>query len=87
MVLRSAPAGFGRNLCSGISGLTPTVGDYGDLGLTINAYMPIARMMVELSGHLCGGRLEVVLGGGSRSDIARSVIPPIIAVLGEAGSS
>ncbi len=62
-------------------------GDYGDLGLTINAYMPIARMMVELSGHLCGGRLEVVLGGGSRSDIARSVIPPIIAVLGEAGSS
>lgn len=57
-------------------------GDYGDLGLTVNAYMPIAAMMKRLSEELCAGRLEVVLGGGSRSDIARSVIPPIIALLG-----
>jgi acetoin utilization deacetylase AcuC-like enzyme len=61
-------------------------GDYADIGLTINAYLPIARMMLQLSGEICGGRLEVVLGGGSRSDIARSVIPALIAVLGEAGS-
>ncbi len=59
-------------------------GDYGDLGLTIDAYLPIARMMRQLSEEICDGRLEVVLGGGSRSDIARSVIPPVIAVLGEA---
>jgi acetoin utilization deacetylase AcuC-like enzyme len=59
-------------------------GDYADLGLTINAYLPIARMMKQLSEEICGGRLEVVLGGGSRSDIARSVIPPIITVLGSA---
>ncbi|MHC1725188.1 MAG: histone deacetylase [Syntrophobacteraceae bacterium] len=57
-------------------------GDYGDMGLTIEAYLPIASMMCRLSEELCGGRLQVVLGGGSLSDIATSVIPPIIAVLG-----
>jgi len=57
-------------------------GDYGDTGLTINAYLAIARMMRQLSEEICDGRLEVVLGGGSRSDIAREVIPPIIAILG-----
>jgi acetoin utilization deacetylase AcuC-like enzyme len=56
-------------------------GDYADRGLTINAYLPIGRMMKQLSEEICGGRLEVVLGGGSRSDIARSVIPPIIEVI------
>jgi len=59
-------------------------GDYADLGLTMNAYLPIARMMKQFSEEICEGRLEVVLGGGSRSDIARSVIPPIITVLGSA---
>lgn len=59
-------------------------GDYGDIGLTINAYLPIARMMKQLAEEICHGRLEVVLGGGSRSDIARAVIPPIIEILGAA---
>lgn len=57
-------------------------GDYGDMGLTIEAYLPIAAMMRRLSDELCRGRLQVVLGGGSRSDIAAGVIPPIIASLG-----
>ncbi len=57
-------------------------GDYGDLGLTVDAYLAIGAMMKKLSDQLCGGRLEVVLGGGSRSDIARSVIPPVISLLG-----
>ncbi len=39
-------------------------------------------MMKELADNVCEGRLEVVLGGGSRSDIARDCIPPIIAILG-----
>jgi len=59
-------------------------GDYGDLGLSVNAYLKIAAMMRALAEESCGGRLEVVLGGGSRSDIARSVIPPIIRSLGPA---
>lgn len=57
-------------------------GDYGDLGLSLNAYLAIAAMTKRLSLQLSAGRLEVVLGGGSRSDIARRVIPPIIEMLG-----
>lgn len=56
-------------------------GDYGDLGLTGECYNKIAQLVVDLSDELCGGKLEVVLGGGSRSDIARTVIPPIIEIL------
>ncbi|MFZ2447172.1 MAG: hypothetical protein WAW37_12505 [Syntrophobacteraceae bacterium] len=58
-------------------------GDYGDIGLSLDAYVQIAKMMRRLSGDLCGGRLEVVLGGGSRSDLARRLIPPVIQVLGD----
>lgn len=58
-------------------------GDYGDLGLTLEAYLMIARMVKELAAEVCDSRLEVVLAGGSRSDIARRVIPPIIGILGE----
>lgn len=57
-------------------------GDYGDIGLSRTAYLLIAYMMKELAEKACAGRLEVVLGGGSRSDIARHCIPPIIAILG-----
>jgi acetoin utilization deacetylase AcuC-like enzyme len=57
-------------------------GDYGDIGLTLDAYLLIARMVKQLSEDICEGRLEVVLAGGSRSDIARHVIPPIIEIMG-----
>ncbi len=58
-------------------------GDYGSLGLTGECYNNIARLMVDLSLDLTGGKLEVVLGGGSRADIARNVIPPIIEILAD----
>jgi len=58
-------------------------GDYGDLGLTKDAYEAIARTMCALSDETCQGRLEVVLGGGSSREIANRVIPPIIRILGE----
>lgn len=57
-------------------------GDYGDLGLSRGAYLGIAAALKELAEDLCDGRLEVVLGGGSRSDIARELIPPVIEILG-----
>lgn len=57
-------------------------GDYGDIGLTRQAYLLLAHMVKDLAETVCQGRLEVVLGGGSRSDIARDCIPPIIAILG-----
>lgn len=56
-------------------------GDYGDLGLTLAAYLGIADVMLETAGRVCGGKLLVVLGGGSRTDLATRLIPPIIAKL------
>ena len=58
-------------------------GDYGDMGLTLQAYLLIAEMVRNLAEEICQGRLEVVLAGGSRSDIARDLIPPIIRILGD----
>jgi acetoin utilization deacetylase AcuC-like enzyme len=58
-------------------------GDYGDIGLTRPAYLEIGRLMRGLAEETCQGRLEVVLGGGSRSDIARDLIPPVIRLLAE----
>ncbi|MGA7146627.1 MAG: hypothetical protein WBY47_19140, partial [Desulfobacterales bacterium] len=56
-------------------------GDYGSLGLSSRCYEDIARFMKQTAEEVSGGRLEVVLGGGSRTDIATAVIPPIIEIL------
>ena len=53
-------------------------GDYGDIGLTGPCYWNIARLMRDLAGEVCGGRLEVVLGGGSQTKLATYLIPPVI---------
>jgi len=58
-------------------------GDYGDLGLSAKAYLELARSMRELAADCCFGRLAVVLGGGSRSDLARDLIPPILSIINE----
>lgn len=57
-------------------------GDYGDLGLTHGAYIEIAKILCKVADEVCNGRLEVVLGGGSRRDLANIVIPPVIKILG-----
>lgn len=56
-------------------------GDYGDIGLTAAAFLGIADRMVALAHLSCAGRLLVVLGGGSRTDLATALIPPVIARL------
>jgi acetoin utilization deacetylase AcuC-like enzyme len=53
-------------------------GDYGDIGLTGPCYWNIATLMRDLAKEACGGRLEVVLGGGSHTRLATSLIPPVI---------
>ncbi len=53
-------------------------GDYGDIGLTGACYWKIAELLRKLAKEVCGGRLEVVLGGGSRTELATGLIPPII---------
>jgi len=59
-------------------------GDYGSLGLSGRCFQEIARFMLQAADDACGGRLEVVLAGGSRTDIATNVIPPIIEILADA---
>jgi len=58
-------------------------GDYGSLGLSKRCYLDIAHFMRRIADEVAGGRLEVVLGGGSRTDLATALIPPIIEVLAE----
>jgi acetoin utilization deacetylase AcuC-like enzyme len=53
-------------------------GDYGDIGLTGPCYWNIALLMRDLAGEVCGGKLAVVLGGGSHTKLATYLIPPII---------
>ena len=64
-------------------GFDTHTGDYGSLGLSGRCFQEIARFMKQTAGEASGGRLEVVLGGGSRTDIATNVIPPIIEILAE----
>jgi len=58
-------------------------GDYGSLGLSGRCFQEIARFMLQAADDASGGRLEVVLAGGSRTDIATNVIPPIIEILAD----
>ena len=53
-------------------------GDYGDLGLTSNAFLDLAGLVLDAARETCGEKLLVVLGGGSRTDLATALIPPII---------
>jgi len=53
-------------------------GDYGDIGLTGPCYWNIALLMRDLAGEVCGGKLVVVLGGGSQTGLATYLIPPVI---------
>jgi len=53
-------------------------GDYGDIGLTGPCYWDIALLVRKLAEEVCGGKLAVVLGGGSHTQLATSLIPPII---------
>jgi acetoin utilization deacetylase AcuC-like enzyme len=81
LVARSAPwrvRDFSPDLLFWYFGFDTHEGDYGDIGLTGPCYWKVADLMTGLAGEVCGGRLEVVLGGGSRRELATSLIPPII---------
>ncbi|MBF8257861.1 MAG: Deacetylase [Actinobacteria bacterium] len=56
-------------------------GDYGDIGLTGPCYWNIAALMRDLANEICGGKLAVVLGGGSHTQLATYLIPPVISSL------
>ncbi len=58
-------------------------GDYGDRGLSWDFFPRLVREVKELAEKICSGRYIVGLGGGSRSDIAEYITPPIIRILAE----
>jgi acetoin utilization deacetylase AcuC-like enzyme len=70
--------GFRPDLVFWYFGFDTHQGDYGDIGLTGPCYWNIARLMRNLAGEVCGGKLAVVLGGGSHTNLATYLIPPVI---------
>ena len=59
-------------------GYDGTLGDYGDIGLSMDCHIELAKMFKSAAGSICKGRLVVVLCGGSRREIATYTIPRII---------
>jgi len=80
----SRVADFKPDLIFWYFGFDTHKGDYGSLGLSGRCFQEIARFMKQTAEEVSAGRLEVVLGGGSSTDIATNVIPPIIEILAEA---
>ncbi|MFQ6052383.1 MAG: histone deacetylase [Candidatus Hydrothermarchaeota archaeon] len=58
-------------------------GDYGSIGLTTKCYFGIADLVRDLADEICNGSLEVVLGGGSRTDVVTEASLGIIARIAE----
>ena len=52
--------------------------DYGSLGLSERCYPRIAEVVIKAAEEASQGRLVVVLGGGSRTDLATAIIPKIL---------
>ena len=64
-------------------GYDGTVGAYGDIGLTPELHALLALEIKKVAEEICSGRLIVVLCGGSRRDLARLIIPSMIATLAD----
>ena len=75
--------GFNPDLIFWNWGYDGTMGDYGDLGLTPGCHAKMAEIMKRAARKFCGGRLICVLCGGSRRDLAKTIIPQVIRVLAD----
>jgi acetoin utilization deacetylase AcuC-like enzyme len=62
-------------------GYDGTQGEYGDIGLTPDIHILLARELKGVADKICRGRFMVVLCGGSRRDLAEYLIPKIIGVI------
>lgn len=62
-------------------GYDGTIGEYGDIGLTLEFHLQMAMEIKKLAHEVCSGRLIIILCGGSRRDYANFLIPPIIRIL------
>ena len=64
-------------------GYDATQGEYGNKGLSRNCHLEILNMIKASADELCGGKLVVILCGGSGRQLATYIIPRIIANLTE----
>jgi acetoin utilization deacetylase AcuC-like enzyme len=62
-------------------GYDGTVGEYGDMELSPEFHFHLASEIKEVAEEVSGGRLVVILCGGSRRDLASLIIPRVIEVL------
>ncbi len=62
-------------------GYDGTQGEYGDMGLTPECHILLAKELKAMAEEISEGRLIIVLCGGSRRDLARYLIPQVIEIL------
>jgi acetoin utilization deacetylase AcuC-like enzyme len=62
-------------------GYDGTRGEYGDMGLTPEFHISLARELKALVDEVSRGKIIVVLCGGSRRDLAHYLIPKVIGIL------
>jgi acetoin utilization deacetylase AcuC-like enzyme len=62
-------------------GYDGTQGEYGDIGLTSDFHISLAKELKAISNEISQGRFIIVLCGGSRRDIAEYLIPKMIMIL------
>ncbi len=56
-------------------------GDYGDIGLTRDFFVDLARMVRDCAGEICGGRYLIITHGGYLAEVAEYIFPGIVEVL------
>lgn len=64
-------------------GYDGTQGDYGDIGLSPEVHVQLAKELKEAADRICQGKWIIVLCGGSKRDLAKDLIPKIIHVISE----
>jgi acetoin utilization deacetylase AcuC-like enzyme len=58
-------------------------GDYGDLGLSRQFFLDLAREIKQCAVEVCHGRYLIVTHGGDRADVAEYIFPRTIKILAE----
>jgi acetoin utilization deacetylase AcuC-like enzyme len=64
-------------------GYDNTLGDYGDIGLSKEVHLDLLKLIKDASDKTCGGKLVVILCGGSSSDTLDYCVPKMIGILSE----
>lgn len=64
-------------------GYDNTLGDYGDIGLSKDVHLHLLKLIRDVAEKVCGGKLVVILCGGSSSDTLDYCIPKMIRLLSE----